>query len=383
MTKRRKMVVGSLVAIVLLGLVSVTSYGKENKFMLQPSDDIRFDISYDGPPIKLRLSHHAPETHPIMANVFIPWTEQVRQVSKGKLIIERFMGATLHGARDGFKAIANDITDITAGYTVWQPQSFDLEHAMMLPFAFNDEFVAVAVGYELYPKYFKGEYEKMGVVLGSYLTTTANDLISRRPVTKVSDLKGMKVIADGQKAEMMKLLGAVPINMPTPELYSAFQRGVADAIMQTTADMINWKTYEIGKHHLEFNLGHVTLPHALNVKTFQSLPPDLRKVLYTMLQLLAWENAAHYQWSTVEAFAMLRTSGIALNAIDDKEKANWREKLEPMWNDFIQKNVEKGLKAKECIEAMREANKKYSSWTPAQIRQQMIKAPFPNIIDGM
>jgi TRAP-type transport system periplasmic protein len=384
MMTRGKIIIGLLLVGMMFWAWGTGIPASAADYRVTPCDDIKFNISYTGNPIKLRLSHHAPETHPIMKNVFIPWIDEVKKVSNGKLIIERYMGGTLHGPRDGFKACATDITDITAGYTIWQPTSFDLEHVIALPFAFDNPMTATIVGTELYPKYLKKEYENMGVYLASYLMTTPHNIISKRPIRTLADLKGKKLSCPaGPQSEMLKLLGAVPVGLPTPEIYPAFQRGLVDGTFQTSADMINWKTWELGKFHLTLNLTVSTLPHCMNRKTFDNLPPDLKKVLYVMLQVLAWENAAHYIWSTDEALSTMKKAGIEMVTIPASAAGKWREPVEPLWAEFIKKNDSKGLPASQCVKDMKDLTQKYIPWTPVQIRKLMVENPIPGIISGM
>jgi TRAP-type C4-dicarboxylate transport system substrate-binding protein len=354
------------------------------EYKLTPCDDVKFDISYDGPPIKVKLSHHAPETHPIMANVFIPWIEEVKKVTKGKLIIERFMGGTLHDAKDGFKAASTDITDITAGYTIWQSTSFNMDHIMALPFAFENVIVATMVGTELYPKYFKKEYENMGVVLAAYLTTTPHNILSKKEIGSVGEFKGKKISCPaGPSSDMLKTLGGVPVTLPTPEIYSGFQRGLVDGTFQTTADMINWKTYELGNFHQELNLTISSLPHCMNKKTFDSLPPSLKKPFYTMLQLLALENAIFYDWNTTDAIDKMKKKGLKFVVYSPAEMKLWKDPLQPMWDEFINKNESKGLPAKKAAEELAALRAKYEKMSVKEIREMIIKDPVKGIIDGM
>src|SRR5690606_32610959 len=125
------------------------------------------------------------------------WVDMVEDESNGKIKIQSYLGGTLHGARDGFKAAVNDITDFTAAYTMYQPGSFSLPHALDLPFAFPNSAVASKVAEELYPKYFKKEYEAMGVYLAQYAANGSYNLFTKKPIRTLADMKGMKIRAAG------------------------------------------------------------------------------------------------------------------------------------------------------------------------------------------
>ena len=81
-------------------------------------------FNYNGPTITLRYSHFAPATHKMTKAVSEPWIKMVEEESNGKVRIQAYLGGTLHGAKDGFKACINDITDFTAAYTMYQAVAF-------------------------------------------------------------------------------------------------------------------------------------------------------------------------------------------------------------------------------------------------------------------
>lgn len=199
-------------------------------FALGPTGSLAAEEAYTGPPITLRFSTHTPTTHMLYKANFIPFMELVEKESKGKLIIKPFASGVLHGPRDGFKASVADITDYTHGYPSWHAGSFHLNHVMELPFAFPNAYVASLVSEELYP-HFKKEYENMGVYLAEYHTTSAYHILSRKPIRRLDDLKGIKLRSTGGfGSTILKTLGATPVAVPSVEAYNAFQRGILDGM---------------------------------------------------------------------------------------------------------------------------------------------------------
>ncbi len=243
------------------------------------------EVSYTGPPITLRFSTHSPTTHMLYKANFIPFMELVEKESKGKLIIKPYASGVLHGPRDGFKACVADITDYSHGYPSWQAGSFHLNHVMELPFAFPNAYVASLVSEEIYPKYFKKEYEKMDVYLAEYHTTSAYHILSKRPIRKLEDLKGMKIrSAGGFASNILKTLGAVPVVVPSVEAYNAFQRGVLDGVHFSHSDQVSYRIYEVGKYLTLMNSNMIPVPYCLNRKTFDKLPKDLKRIFYNSLR---------------------------------------------------------------------------------------------------
>ena len=342
------------------------------------------EITYTGPPITIRYSSHVPATHMVYKAAFVPWMQQLEKESKGKLTVKPYMSGALHGPRDGFKACVADITDMSHGYPIWQPASFDLVHGMELPFAFPNAMVSCLAGEELYPRYFKKEYEKMDVYLAKYQTTSAYHILSKKPVRKLEDLKGMKLRSPGGSlAEMLKRLGAIPIFITTAEVYNAFQRGTVDGAILYDNGFVSFRLHEIGKYRTELAMGIAGIPYCLNRKTFDNLPKDLKRVFYNMLRKLVIMEAIAYEEEDLEARNIMKKIGIQTITLPPQEMERWKATVMPVWEDFVKKNEAKGLPAGPLVQEMKTLAQKYAPWTPEQFLKQATEHPIHGIIDGM
>ncbi|MEE2636288.1 MAG: hypothetical protein VYE68_03540, partial [Acidobacteriota bacterium] len=132
--------------------------------------------------VLMRYTAHVPSSHGLYAQVFVPWREMCTERTDGRIRWEHYVDALLHGALEGFKAVATGVTDYTHAYATYQPGSFHLTHGLQLPFLFPNSGVAALVSEELYPVYLKEEYERMGVYLAHCDSTTAYDIMSKVPV---------------------------------------------------------------------------------------------------------------------------------------------------------------------------------------------------------
>jgi TRAP-type transport system periplasmic protein len=342
------------------------------------------EVTYTGPPIKIRVSSHIAETNIMFKEVYLPWLNLVEKESKGKIKFDKYFSGALHGARDGFKACASDLTDRTNGYPLWQPKSFDLLLITDLPFAFPNAYVGSIVAEKLYPKYFKKEYEKMGVYLGTYITMSAYQLMSKKPIRKLEDFKGLKVRSGGGNvAETFKRLGAAPVMLTTADTYEAFQRGLVDAVSLSDVDFISWRVAELAKYHTQLDLITSGVPYCYNPKTFNNLPPDLKRLLYNMERQHSQLWAAGYEKTSMEAKEDMKKRGIELITLAPSENKRLKEKVQPMWEDFVKEKAALGLPARELLKDMEALKAKYSSWTPEQIMKDVIDNPTHGIIDGM
>ncbi len=341
-------------------------------------------LNYDGPVITIRLSHSAPATFPAIKTALDPWVATVEKESNGKIRIEKYYGGVLHSAKDGFKAAVNDITDFTPAYTIYQAGSFQLHHVLGLPFAFPNAAVASRVAEELAPKYFKKEYEAMGVYLANYSVTSAYNLFTKKPVHTLEDVKGMKIRASGGTGTtMVKALGAVPVSTPATEAYTSFQRGVVDAVAFYDTGALGYRVHEISKYATELNLNSSPLAYAFNKKSFDSYPPEVKRFMYRKLRQLNQLSGNAFDEHDRQSRKLIEDSGVKYIKPTPEELERWKQAVEPMWDAFVKENEAKGLPARQLVADLRALVKKYEGWTPEQLMQAAINDPVPGIIDGM
>lgn len=341
-------------------------------------------FTYDGPVITLRYSTFVPETHPMSKAVTQPWMRMVEQESNGKIKIKAYFSGVLHGSKDGFKAIVNDITDMTSAYVNYQPGSFHLPHALDLPFAFPNAQVAGRVAEELYPKYFKKEYEAMGVYLGHYAANGSYNLFTKKPVATLEDLKGMKIRSSGGESSiLLRALGAVPVAVPVSEAYNAFQRGVVDGVALYNTGAVGYRVSELATHMTEARLNNPANAYAFNPKTWKALPPEVQSYMYGMLRRLSIMQGLAFDSKDIVSRKGFVDQGMKIIELSPKERERWRAAVNPLWQKFIDENEAEGRPARALIADMTALTKKYGAMTREELEAYAKAHPVHGIISGM
>jgi TRAP-type C4-dicarboxylate transport system substrate-binding protein len=82
------------------------------------------------------------------------------------------------------------------------------------------------------------------------------------------------------QSEQLTTLGATPVDMPVTQIYNALERGVIDATMIPLSAMLDFKLLEVVKYlTVDAPLGRSPFIVSMNRKRYESLPPDLKKVI--------------------------------------------------------------------------------------------------------
>jgi TRAP-type C4-dicarboxylate transport system substrate-binding protein len=333
--------------------------------------------------VLLRYTAHVPNSHGLYAKCFIPWREIVTRETGGRIRWEHYVDGLLHGALDGFKAVATGVTDYTHAYATYQPGSFHLTHGLQLPFLFQNSGVAALVSEELYPEYLKGEYERMGVYLAHCDSTTAYDVMSKTPIRTPEQMRGLKVRSTGGlMADILKQVGAIPVVLAAAETYTAFQRGILDAVAVSAPDMAAYRLYETGKFYLRIRLTHTVIQYCLNPRTFDGLPEDLRGQLYDLFRVRGQvANRNFYGGEALaDAIDTLVAGGVEVIDPTPDERQQWVEAVRPLEQQFIDKNAARGLPAAAFVQEAKARAAVYEGWTDQQLWDHVWARPTPGII---
>ena len=336
-----------------------------------------------GDSVLLRYTAHVPNSHGLYAKVFVPWVEMVTARTGGRIRWEHYVDGLLHGPLDGFKAVATGVTDYTHGYATYQPGSFHLTHGLQLPFLFANPGVAALVSEELYPEYLKGEYERMGVYLAHCDSTTAYDIMSKTPIRVPADIRGLKVRSTGGlMADILRQVDAIPVVLAAAETYTAFQRGIIDAVAVGAPDMAAYRLYETGNYYLPIRLTHTVIQYCLNPRTFDRLPTDLRVQLYDLYRLrgqVAYRN--YYGGEALEqAIATLTAGGVETIEPTPDDRQQWVDAVQPLERRFIEENERLGLPATAFVREARQRAVAYAGWTDQELWEHVSGAPVQGII---
>lgn len=332
--------------------------------------------------VKMRFSAYYPESYPTYKEGFKHWQEMVTKESDGKVTFQNYLNGVLHTAKQGFRAAMTDICDLTHAYPSYQPASFQLSFVNDLPFAISTTHGGVLAMETLYPKYFKDEYEKMGVLLGAWVTTSEYNLITKKPVRSLEDLKGMKIRSfGGLCSDTLAILGAVPVMLQSAESYTSLQNGVVDGVLYPDSSMVSYRLFEIAKYHTDIGLTHMGIPYAMSPTFWKKLSPDMKKYLYAKLRQASQLASMSYEIDDEVARKVLKENGVEFIELPNEERAKFDTAVQPLWDKFIQENEAKGLPAKQLVEDLKALDEHYAQMSPEQVFEEVTKNPVEGIID--
>lgn len=233
--------------------------------------------------VTLRFHQFLPPQATIPAKAIVPWAQKVEKESGGRIKIQHFPSMQLGGkppelydqAKDGVA----DIVWTVLGYT---PGRFPKSEVFELPFSSGLAEPASRAFQEYVEKFAMDEFKDVKVIA---VHVHGPGLIhSKDPITKLEDLKGVKVRGGSRIVNiMLEQLGATPVGMPVPAVGEALSKGVISATTIPWEVTPALKVQQIVKNHTGFageqGLYTQTFVVAMNKAAYDKLPADLKKVI--------------------------------------------------------------------------------------------------------
>jgi len=100
------------------------------------------------------------------------------------------------------------------------------------------------------------EFSVLGTIYTGSSATTAYQILSQKPIRTLAEFKGVKVRSGSAAySRWAAALGAIPVEMPAPEVFQALSQGIVDAHINTPGDLPTYQLYDIIKAVTVANIG--------------------------------------------------------------------------------------------------------------------------------
>lgn len=270
----------------------------------------------------------------IPTQALIKMTEIAEKNSNGRLKFTVKHSGQLGSDREAIESVKMGTIDVVMSGTGMYSSFYDKVKIFDLPFLFEDGKQArKVVNGPLGDQIFKG-LNKQGMV---YLATGDNGMrqvSSKKPINTVADVNGLKIRLPEMPTYLAvwKSWGAVPVPIPISELYMSLKTGVVDAQDNAPYHTVATKCYEVQPNFTMINYMWMGLTTVVNEKKFNSLPPDLQKVLKdAAVEACNWSFDA-IDKANEEAFVTMKNAGVNVNMKPDR--ASFMKNLPQIYSQF-------------------------------------------------
>lgn len=184
---------------------------------------------------ELVMSSWLPPQHPIVVNAFVPWAEDVAEVTEGRVTV-RITAKPLGSPPAHFDMARDGVADITYGlHSFTEDDRFN--RARLGQFSFlGDDAVANSKAYwQVYGTTLDAAAEHQGThLLGLFMHGPGILHNNVRKIETPEDMAGLKLrVPGGYVGDLVSALGAAPLFMSSTEVYEKLSRGVIDGVAFT------------------------------------------------------------------------------------------------------------------------------------------------------
>ncbi|PPC77654.1 C4-dicarboxylate ABC transporter substrate-binding protein [Pokkaliibacter plantistimulans] len=283
----------------------------------------------------LRFSHFWPATSAIHKEVFQAWADDVEKASNGELKVQLFPSQTLTKADAAYQGAVNGISDIAAtaqGYTAGR---FPLTQVVELPGVSLSATQGGCITQSLYDKGMLADEYKDSHVLFMFSTGPGYIHTTDKEVKVPDDLKGLRIRRPSAVVgKILTELGAQPIGMPAPEIYSSMQRGLLDGVSLPWEGMKTFRLNELSNQHTQVPFYSLVFVATMNKKTYDRLPDNLKKVIDEHSGL-AWSKKAGEVFDAEDKAGRAEAKGNIVEINDPLNDPSWGGPLSAAIKDYL------------------------------------------------
>lgn len=230
---------------------------------------------------ELKLGHFMSPKHPIHRGVLVPLAKKIAKESGGKLTIKIFDSGKLgRGPLAQYKRVRKGAFDIGFGVIVYTPDLFPKTMIVGKPGVGKSATEVATKVWKVYESHLASEF-KDTKLLGIWANYPAA-LLSKKPIRKPSDLKGLVVrVSSKFDIPQVEAWGAKAEQISVTQTYSALQKGTVDVVYIAPAALYRpWNLHEPANYVTLGMKSPASLFFLLvNKKSWNKLSPEHKALL--------------------------------------------------------------------------------------------------------
>ena len=300
-----------------------------------------------GKPIEIRWSYDMPAngTMSVVPETFKKLVDEDPDL-KGKVTVRLYPASQLYKPAEALDAVARGDVEMISLANWYLAAISPKVTTFDLPFLFNDvqtmnKFLTTPVAQEIWePLTAKGIVCVAAAATGPYSIITGG-----KPVILPGDASGLKVRSLGDGSLTWLAVGASPVDLPAGDIFIAMQRGMIDAADIGPISVKERNLFEVTKFYLDTFIHSTVITQLANKKFFDGVPEDIRTKILVHIKAAEKKHHDVVAEATKKDIAEIVDKGGKVHVLTAEEKAQWVEKMKPVYEkltpsigeDFLKK----------------------------------------------
>lgn len=317
--------------------------------------------------LELPMSTIYMNTHPTVANAWTPWFKEMADLTGGNVEIAYFNPNTLCPVNDLYDATISGMVGIGGNGQSLTPGKFPLSSVLELPGMAPSAECGSLVMWELYKNHpeIQAEYKDIQL-LWLWASATYQLHTTKKEVKTLEDAQGLKIIAwNRSAADIIKALGANPVQIGPTDTYLALERGMADGVLCPLAPIVSFKISDATKYTTVCDVLLNPFWAGMSHDVWKSLSDKDRAAFEkTTGEVMAKRSGVSLDQGAVSDVAKLRKVGHGFYLLPDAERDRWIAATAPLREAWVKDMESKGYKdARKLLDEAVSLSAKYAKTT--------------------
>jgi len=313
-------------------------------------------------PIELKVAHHLPPIHVQHKNVLVPWTEELKKRTEGRVTAKLFPAELLGKVTEMYDMVLKGTCDVGWLISTYYPGRHPLEEAFHLPFLIPPGAAdpkGKVIRDAVYEKYLIPRHYKDVKVLwtGRFEPNVLH--LAKKPVRTMEDMKGLVVGFPGGRLmpKFITAVGGSPEQVTVVDMYTAMERGMIAGQIIPLEAQLGFKLIEVTKFETMLNLGSGSNFMGMRFETWNKLSPADQKIIDELSIWAADLQGKAWKAGTEQTIGICKKRGIEFIELSPEERARWIEAAKPVEEEWVKGVEARGLPARELYNMIKQMAK--------------------------
>jgi len=288
--------------------------------------------------------------------------KEVTKRSGGKIKFTEYWSKSLVQPKEALEATGTGLADIGMIALSYFSSQLPLHQLGGIPMGAQTYRSAAYAFRDLYQKIpaLKKELDKQNVRFLYVHGVPPLQLHFRKSVTKLEEMKGLKVRSYGLSSKALSAWGAVPVAMPFPEIYEALNLGTIDGTVSYIWTQTPYRHYEVAKHYLVGNFG--AMPATIFIisnKAWNKLGPGGQKIVSAVSKEAQDVLIESFRKADAINLKLMKDNNVKITYLTPQQRAQWIAKAKFIWEQWAKSMDKKGLPGSKTMEEYFKLVEKY------------------------
>ncbi|HEY3276068.1 MAG TPA: TRAP transporter substrate-binding protein [Syntrophorhabdaceae bacterium] len=298
--------------------------------------------------VKLRYSNFFPPVHPI-SKLSDEWCKEIEKRTNGRVKFTYFAGGTLTPPMQTYDSTVKGIADVGQALLAYAPGRLPLSEVLQQPLGYTSGYQATKLANAYYQKFKPKEFDDVKVM---YLHGAAPGIFhTKKVINSIDDIKGLRIKANAENADIVSAVGGAPVTMPITETYDALQKGLCEGILLPIEALKGWRFGEVVKTSLEnYAVSYMTSMYVvMNKNKWNSLSREDQATIEKVNE--EWIEKQGKLWNQLdkEAKEYAIQKGVKFIKASKEEEAKTAAKMKPIQEKYVKAMKAKGLPGDETM----------------------------------